>query len=538
MRLGLDTLRHPRELRVAGVRVPSFDVDELRRRQHDEPHWLHVGPGNLFRVHPARLAQDLMEAGGPQCGIAAVAPRDPARMDITMGRVDLLTLGVTLHADGTADHQVIASVCEGLAHRREADRRRIREIAESPSLQMITMTITEKGYQLRGFDGSFQEAVEADLSKDPRHDVMTTTMAMLAALLVNRFDAGAHPIALVSLDNFSHNGDKLRDSVLTVVRQWSQRGTIDEDVVRWIVSGDAVAFPISVIDKITPGPSRAVADRLAELGFENLGLDTSTGTPMAAFVNTEPAEYLVVEDSFPAGRPALEKAGVHFTDRDTCDRFERMKVTTCLNPLHTALAVTGVLLGCATIDEEMKDPGLAGLVHRLGWVEGLPVVTDPGIVDPREFLREVEEERFPNPFLGDTPGRIATDTSQKLPIRFGETIKSYLASEELDISGLVAIPFVLAAWCRYLMGIDDHGDEVTLSPDPLLDDLTPVVAGVRLGEEESARRVLGPILSRADIFGVDLTTTPLAGRVEEFFIGMTAGPGAVRTVLDKEFAQS
>ena len=185
----------------------------------------------------------------------------------------------------------------------------------------------------------------------------------------------------------------------------------------------------------------------------------------------------------------------------------------------------------------MKDPALHGLVHQLGRNEGLPVVVNPGIVAPEDFLREVEEERFPNAFLGDTPQRIAMDTSQKLPIRFGETIKAYLAHPELDLGSLTAIPFVFAAWCRYLMGIADDGAPVELSSDPLLDELMPFVATVRLGDAESAEGALRPILSRPEIFGVDLYTTPLAAKVEDLFTQMIAGPGAVRELLNKEFAR-
>lgn len=278
----------------------------------------------------------------------------------------------------------------------------------------------------------------------------------------------------------------LRTSVLTIAAEWEKRGVIDHRVVEWIA--EKVEFPISVIDKITPASSQKVAEQLASMGFEDMAIDPDV--EVAGFVNTEPVEYLVIEDRFPNGRPELEKAGVHFTDRDTCHRFERMKVTTCLNPLHTALAITGVLLRKPTIDEAMKDPGLAGLVHCLGWQEGLPVVSDPGIIDPKEFLREVEEERFPTPFLGDTPSRIATDTSQKIPIRFGETVKSYLADDSLDVASLRAIPFVFAVWCRYLMGIADDGEPVELSPDPLREQLESVVSGVRFGDDDS--KVISP----------------------------------------------
>ena len=122
-----------------------------------------------------------------------------------------------------------------------------------------------------------------------------------------------------------------------------------------------------------------------------------------------------------------------FTERETVDKVEKMKVCTCLNPLHTALAVFGCLLGYEKISDEMKDEELKKLVETIGYKEGLPVVVNPGVLDPKEFIDTVLQVRVPNPFMPDTPQRIATDTSQKLAIRFGETIKAYAASDELDV---------------------------------------------------------------------------------------------------------
>ena len=131
-----------------------------------------------------------------------------------------------------------------------------------------------------------------------------------------------------------------------------------------------------------------------------------------------------MEDRFPNGRPRFEKAGVFLTDRATVDKADTMKVTTCLNPLHTALAIMGCLLGYRSIAEEMKDPDLSLLVSEIGYNEGLPVVESPGIIDPKTFLEEVVTVRFSNPNIPDIPQRIATDTSQKVAIRYGETIKN------------------------------------------------------------------------------------------------------------------
>ena len=217
---------------------------------------------------------------------------------------------------------------------------------------------------------------------------------------------------------------------------------------------------------------------------------TSSGTHIAPFVNAEESEYLVIEDDFPNGRPALEKAGFLFTNRDTVNKVERMKVCTCLNPLHTALAIYGCLLGYQKISEEMKDPELLELVRRIGYQEGLPVVEDPVVMEPKAFLDTVLNVRLPNPFMPDTPQRIATDTSQKLAIRFGETIKAYLASDTLDVRNLKLIPLVFAGWLRYLMAVDDTGAAFTPSPDPMMES---AAASDRKAGPENAESYMGKL---------------------------------------------
>jgi fructuronate reductase len=181
-----------------------------------------------------------------------------------------------------------------------------------------------------------------------------------------------------------------------------------------------------------------------------------------------------------------------------------MKVCTCLNPLHTSLAIFGCLLGYTRISDEMKNPDLVKLVEGIGYTEGLPVVVDPGIISPKKFIDEVIKVRFPNPFMPDTPQRIASDSSQKIPVRFGETIKAYLASNTLDIKALKLIPLVLAAWARYLLGLDDAGKQFTVSPDPLYASLAPGLEGITLGQKGPFHTALEPIFSNDRIFAVNL----------------------------------
>ena len=273
---------------------------------------------------------------------------------------------------------------------------------------------------------------------------------------------------------------------------------------------------------------------LKDVGFEDVeDIITSRKSYVSSFVNAEESEYLIIEDNFPNGRPALEEGGIIFTDRATVEKVEKMKVCTCLNPLHTALAIFGCLLGYDLISKEMEDPELKTLVEKIGYVEGFPVVVNPGIIDPKEFIDEVLQVRIPNPFIPDTPQRIATDTSQKLGIRFGETIKAYIAREDLNVTDLKLIPLVLAGWCRYLMGIDDNGDKMELSPDPLLEEVVPYVTTIVLGDKGSFHDQLKPILSNATIFGINLYEAGLGEKVEGYFAELVSGKGAVRKTLKK-----
>jgi fructuronate reductase len=192
-----------------------------------------------------------------------------------------------------------------------------------------------------------------------------------------------------------------------------------------------------------------------------------------------------------------------------------MKVTVCLNPLHTTLAVFGCLLGYDAIWKEMADPELSKLIRVIGYDEGFPVSPDPGIISPKSFLDEVISDRFPNPFLPDTPQRIATDTSQKVGIRFGETIKAHMARG--SAGALIGIPLALAGWLRYLDATDDAGNCMKLSDDPRLHELTS--------------RTAADILRDAGLFGVDLYEAGLADRILLYLERMREGVGAVRRTL-------
>ena len=158
---------------------------------------------------------------------------------------------------------------------------------------------------------------------------------------------------------------------------------------------------------------------------------------------------------------------------------------------------------------------------------------NPGILDPKEFIDAVVNIRIPNPFMPDAPQRIATDTSQKLAIRFGETIKAYQKRPDLNVADLKLIPLVYAGWLRYLMAVDDMGNAFTPSSDPLLEEASAYVADYKLDNTPKDLSRLDPLLSNEKIFGVDLTAISMAETVKGYFAELSAGVGAVRATLEK-----
>ena len=519
---------------AAGYQLPTFDYEKVRTNTWAHPVWIHFGAGNIFKAFQANVMQQLLNRNVMDVGLIAAEGYDYEIIEKSSRPHDDLTILATLKADNTVEKTVVGSIMESLIldSANETEYSRLKEIFANPSLQMASFTITEKGYAVADAKGVTLPAVAADFAKGP--EAPDSYLGKLVSLLYHRFLQGQLPIAMVSMDNCSHNGDKLKNAVLAFAEAWCSRGLADEAFLGYVQDSKKVSFPWSMIDKITPRPDAKVEAMLAADGIEGLEpVITSKNTYIAPFVNAEECEYLVIEDTFPNGRPPLEQGGIIFTDRETVDKVEKMKVCTCLNPLHTALAVFGCLLGYELISAEMKDPQLKRLVEIIGYEEGLTVVVNPGILDPKEFIDQVVNVRIPNPFMPDTPQRIATDTSQKLPIRFGETIKAYDRDPKLKVEDLKLIPLVFAGWLRYLMAVDDEGNAFTPSSDPLLETAGAYVAGYKFGDEAKDLAGLDQLLSNEKIFGVDLVKIGLADQVKKYFAEMTCGTGAVRATLEK-----
>ncbi len=374
MKLSTEGLKNQQEWLEKGYHLPQYDRAAMIAETRENPVWVHFGAGNIFRAFQANLAQRLLEEGSAKAGITVCEGFDYEIVEKQYRPHDDLSVLVTLKADGTIEKSVIGSIGEStiLDSENDAEYTRLKEIFSRDSLQLCTFTVTEKGYSLVNGKGEELPAVTADFAAGPEKP--QSYIGKVVSLLYTRYLSGKKPIAMVSTDNCSHNGEKLYAAVMAFAKAWIANGLAEKGFEEYLNDESKVSFPWSMIDKITPRPDASVEEMLRKDGLEDLDpVVTSKKTWVAPFVNAEETEYLVIEDKFPNGRPALEKVGVIFTDRDTVNNVERMKVTTCLNPLHTALAVYGCILGYTKISDEMKDTVL--------------------------------QVRVPNPFMPDTPHR-------------------------------------------------------------------------------------------------------------------------------------
>ena len=531
MKLCIERLKDIEKYLDGKVKLPLYNIEEIKENTMKSPKWLHFGGGNIFRGFMGKVQQTLIEKGIENTGIIVAESFDTEIIDKVYAPFDNLSMLVTLDKEGNFKNEILGSIVEAIKVSEET-MLRLEEIVNSESLEMISFTITEKGYNLKNTQGEYIEIIKNDFEngyENPKH-----IMGIITSLLYKRYKKNNKSLSLVSMDNCSENGDKIKNAVIDIAENWIKNGKVEKEFINYVSDEKKVAYPISMIDKITPRPAEVIVKHLEELGFEDMEMIiTSKNTYTAPFINAEIAEYFIVEDKFPNGRPKLEEAGIYITDRETVEKTEVMKVTTCLNPLHTTLAIYGCLLNQKTIYEAVTHRLLKKLVNNIGYKEGLPVVKNPKILDPKEFIDEVLNERFPNPYIPDQPERIATDTSQKIGIRFGETIKSYENTDGLRAKNLKYIPLVIAGWFRYLLGVDDNGNKITISSDPLLEILKKELEGIEFGKSSSYQGQLKLILKNKNIFGVDLEEVGLSVLIEKYFVELIETRGAVVKTLEK-----
>ena len=347
---------------------------------------LHLGPGAFHRAHQAMFTEDAIEAEGGDWGILGVALRRPETPDLLNAQDGLYT--VELRGD-EVQHRVIGALREGATARVEP--RRVLDAFSSPRTNIVTLTVTEKGYALDG--AGDLDFAHPDVALDlARPDIPFSTVGWLAAGLAERRTTGGGPLTVISCDNLNQNGRKLQAAVLAFA------SVADPTLVSWIE--DNVAFPSTMVDSITPASTPELLERVeAAIDLTDL-----------ACVQREAFTQWVIEDAFAGPRPAWEAAGAELVS--DVEAFEALKLH-ILNAAHSALAYLGLPRGHALVRQAIADGPLAAFLDAMILEEVAPALP---LLAVDNYWGQVRE-RFANPNIDHALAQIAQDGSLKLAQR-------------------------------------------------------------------------------------------------------------------------
>ncbi|MDO6585102.1 mannitol dehydrogenase family protein [Salipiger sp. 1_MG-2023] len=401
------------------VQAPAYDPEQRGEGI------VHLGFGAFHRAHQAVYTDDALAAEPADWRIVGVSLRsaDIAReINAQDGRYTV----IERDASGSRA-RVIGAVSRVIA----ADPAATLAALCAPQIRIVTITVTEKGY---GIDlashapDRADPAVAADLETP---EAPRGVLGLLVEASRLRREAGHLPLTILSCDNLPANGVVLRDGVIGFAG--AARG---DALAEWIAQ--TIAFPCSMVDRITPAPSADTASEALRL----------TGCEDRAAIETEPFVQWVIEDSFPTGRPQWDAGGALFV-KDVAG-YERMKLT-MLNGSHSMLAYAGHLTGCTYVRDVMQTPALAALVRR--HMAAAAALLDPLPGAPFDAYAEALAQRFANPSIAHQTFQIATDGTQKLPQRIFEPALLAIAQ------GRPLRPFAFAAamWMRFCLGRQDDG---------------------------------------------------------------------------------
>lgn len=420
------------------ARVPRYDRSSLRTGI------AHIGVGHFHRAHQARYLDTLLRAGKAEdwaiCGIG-VRPSSE-RLARALAPQDLLYTAIEKSADGRKSCTIVGALVRYLTTR-AGTAQVIAQLAD-PNTRVVTLTVTEGGYGLDPGTGSFSGAgVRDDLNRSASASA-TSWIGILLEALERRQADGTGGLTVLSCDNIVENGRAARTALLgfAMARHPNLIPFLEEEV----------AFPNSMVDRVVPATTQADREFLAaECGYED-------AWPVAS----EPFSLWVIEDTFAAGRPALDEAGAQLVA--DVRPYEIMKLRLA-NGTHQALCYFGALLGHRFVHEALADPDVRCFVERYQISEVLPTLSPVAGTDARSWGQAVIE-RFSNPAVADTLARICEDATDRLP-------KFVLPVPRANLSHGGSVRFsaaIVAGWARYLEGTDEHGHALPQC-DPLLERL-------------------------------------------------------------------
>ncbi|TDT30970.1 mannitol dehydrogenase family protein [Naumannella halotolerans] len=423
--------------------------EEVARPTYDRssvtPGVMHFGVGNFHRSHQAMYIDALMNQGKALdwgiCGVG-VMPRD-AQMRDALSHSDHLYTLVLKHPDGSRDVRVIGSIVDFLYA--PDDPEKVIEQLASPQIRIVSLTVTEGGYNFDPSTGEFRldnPAIAADLEGKA---APTTAFGLIVAGLKRRRERGIEPFTIMSCDNIQGNGEMAHKSFTAYAK------ADDPEFAQWLETH--VSFPNSMVDRITPVTTDEDRAEVAEL----LG-GVTDDWPVVA----EPFTQWALEDSFPDGRPPLEDVGVQVVE--DVEPYELMKLR-LLNASHQGIAYFGWLLGYRLVDEAASDELLARYLRAYMDSEATPTLQPVPGVDLDQY-KDTLIERFTNSEVRDTVARLAAESSDRIPKWLVPVIKENLAADRpVELSAAM-----VASWARYDEGVDEQGEPIEIV-DQLADEL-------------------------------------------------------------------
>lgn len=451
----------------ADVKTPDYDRSQLKAGI------VHLGIGAFHRAHQAFYTEAVLNQFGGDWGIIGASLRSATVREQLSAQDGLYTL--VERSSNDEKLQVIGAVTRVLVGpENPAD---LVEVMADPAIKIVSMTVTEKGYCHDPSTGNLNLK-----NPDVQHDLDNlaapkSAIGYLVAALKARKEAGVASFTAMSCDNLPNNGEVLEKALLQFARQ------VSPELAQWVEQN--TTFPCTMIDRIVPATTE---DDRAHLE-RRLGL-RDEGT-----VFTEPFTQWVIEDTFSDGRPAWEKVGAQLVD--DVEIFEKIKLR-LLNGAHSTLAYAGYLAGYDYVSEVMADPAFVKMVELFHAREAGETVSAPEGFDI-EFYKEQLRDRFRNKSLKHRTWQIAMDGSQKLPQRLLHTLEDQLnGAGHIDI-----ICLGVAAWIRYVSGVDEKGDPIEVS-DPMALTLRKACDSAK----GNAGAMVKAVVAIEEVFGPDLINEP------------------------------
>lgn len=428
------------------VATPKYDRSKLKTGI------VHFGVGGFHRAHEAMTLDNLFNDGISTdwaiCGVGLL-PNDLKMKQVFDDQDCLYTLTLK-HPDGRRESRVIGSIIEYIFGP-ENPEALIEKLAH-PDTRIVSLTITEGGYNFDRVTGEFDTTNPAVVNDLASHAIPTTVFGYIFAGLKLRRERGIAPFTVMSCDNIQGNGD-IAKKMFTAFATLKQA-----DFGAWMAEN--VAFPNSMVDRITPVTSPE----------DIIEAEKITGLADAWPVVAEPFFQWVIEDHFPLGRPDFEKAGVQMVE-DVMP-YELMKLR-LLNASHQGLCYFGYLSGYRYAHEATTDPAISEFLLHYMNEEATPTLLPVPGIDLDAYKHQLIE-RFSNPEVRDTLARLCAESSDRIPKWLVPVIRDQLAKG----GKVTRSAAIVASWARYAEAIDEQGEPITVV-DPLKDQLIPIAKSQR-----------------------------------------------------------